>query len=217
MNKDLNRKTRFDNAWNLKWPGLFIKPQISVLNHQSLRGYGLFVAFHSCFYDALQETDTYDYLIIFEDDAVPFNITTWPSLSASDLDIRLDILEDKRGSVLFLGGHDFKGYDSSSIDKSHPRGIIHATYGLGSYAVVIPRYEVSAYLECFASIIESKTDESSAPDIALWEIANARTKGELTSGGYISVPLLVDHAAGFSHTWGKQVQRDFEGSSSFWV
>lgn len=47
MNKDLNRKSRFDNAWTLQWPGLYIEPQVSVLNHQSLRGYGLFVAYHS--------------------------------------------------------------------------------------------------------------------------------------------------------------------------
>ena len=64
MNKDTNRKERFDKAWSLKWPELYIEPKVSVLNHhQSLRGYGLFVAYHSCLYDALQETDTYDYLI----------------------------------------------------------------------------------------------------------------------------------------------------------
>ena len=76
---------------------------------------------------------------------------------------------------------------------------------------------MSAYLESFAPIITGKTNASSAPDIALWEIANARRKKGLTSGGYVSVPLLIDHAPGFLHTWRKQIQRDFEGSSTFWI
>ena len=37
------------------------------------------------------------------------------------------------------------------------------------------------------------------------------------SGGYVSVTLLVDHGKGYSHTWGKQVERTFEGLSAFWV
>jgi hypothetical protein len=74
---------------------------------------------------------------------------------------------------------------------------------------------MSVYLESFVSIVASKTDASSFPDIALWENANARRQVDLTSGGYISVPLLVDHAPGFSHTRGKQKQRDFEGTSTF--
>ena len=93
-NKDTtNRKARFFREWQRAWPGLKIEPQISVLNHPSLRGYGLFVAYYSCLYEAWHENDIYDYLIIFEDDAIPFDGTTWPSRSTNDLDSRLDDFE----------------------------------------------------------------------------------------------------------------------------
>jgi hypothetical protein len=45
--------------------------------------------------------------------------------------------------------------------------------------------------ESFAFIITNKTNASFAPDIALWEIANARETVRLTSGEYIRVHLLV--------------------------
>ena len=44
-------------------------------------------------------------------------------------------------------------------------------------------------------------------------------RGEETAdegGVHVSIPLLVDHARGFSATWNEIVIRPYEGSAVFW-
>ena len=41
-------------------------------------------------------------------------------------------------------------------------------------------------------------------------------KNDTATGVPVSIPLVVDHARGFSATWNETVIRPYEGSAVFW-
>jgi hypothetical protein len=41
-------------------------------------------------------------------------------------------------------------------------------------------------------------------------------KNDTATGVHVSIPLVVDHARGFSATWNEIVIRPYEGSAVFW-
>jgi len=41
-------------------------------------------------------------------------------------------------------------------------------------------------------------------------------KNDTATGVHVSIPLLVDHARGFSATWNEIMIRPYEGSAVFW-
>ena len=91
----------------------------------------------------------FDYLIIFEDDAVPFRGITWPTTEANDLDLRLDRLEKEEIMALVLGGHSFRSCaDADPKEESAlSNGMTQISHFQGFYGVVLPRRTVAGRSE----------------------------------------------------------------------
>eukprot|EP00963_Diacronema_lutheri_P000035 scaffold1_cov375-Pavlova_lutheri.AAC.35 len=209
------RLYKFAKAWHKSWPGLHFKRQAGFINHPALMSYGLLASFHAIFADAIDYSGKFDYLLVFEDDALPFAKVTWPPIRNNDLEKRLDLLEKANGGGLVLGGHRFQGYNKTNI-KENVQGITQGFNGYGSYAFVVPWKVVRVFKDTFHKSLMKKRNSRGVADGRLWT-ALKTSKGKLnTTGGYISIPLMVDHDHGFSQTWRSVKRRRFEGHRKFW-
>lgn len=221
------RLRAFLSSWGRAWSSLRIKRQISFRNNARLRGLGLLASYYTLLQEAVDMD--FDYMIVFEDDAIPFDGVSWPNESPNDLDDMLDKLEQRRGTGLFLGGHEFKNVKREQIQAELPQGIVQATSGFGSYAVVIPKRYIEYFTSAFGKLLSMDPKNTEActgsglllgvdlgVDNWLWSIMNDIKNITDTTGGYVSTPLVVDHMHGYSNTWGEYSVREFEGSRVFW-
>ena len=92
--KNAARMPAFFEAWRRAWPGLHIEHQHAFMNHRNLLGYGCAAGHYLALTKSLQylrvHNETCDYHLVFEDDALPFNGTTWPAFGAeNDLETKL--------------------------------------------------------------------------------------------------------------------------------
>lgn len=209
------RLFRFAKVWKEAWPGLSFRRQHSFVNHLSVRGYGVLASFYSIMRDANEFKGDFDYLLLFEDDARPFSGVAWPSTRGNDLDSRLSMLEAHTGAGLILGGHAFRGYNKTQVYMID-QGIIGGTTGSGAYAFVLPKWTLSTFIQAFHECLAKKTNTRGDADGMLWRTLNKIKEEQNSTGGYISVPLLVDHEHGYSHTWQRVKKRKFEGKRDFW-
>ena len=219
------RLTTFSSAWSRAWPGLEIRHQPSFLNHAGLLGYGCAVGHYMALTDTLRylraRNATCDYHLVFEDDGLPFNQTTWPPSGAgNDLEAKLDALAAVGGGVLALGGHLFQNYSrayaAAAGSKPHG-GVVRVGHIDGSFAYVYAcpaMASVAARLHTHLRELNGK----SAFERVLWAAFGGAGPSGATAGPalYASAPLLVDHAHGFSATWNTTRKRPLEGVASFW-
>eukprot|EP00397_Hematodinium_sp_SG-2012_P051606 GEMP01060551.1.p1 GENE.GEMP01060551.1~~GEMP01060551.1.p1 ORF type:complete len:247 (+),score=57.05 GEMP01060551.1:297-1037(+) len=116
------RMSTFLDRWKHAWPTVRFHVQIGVQNSPTVQGYGVLSAFTTAIRKLLLSasgsslTEPYgatefDYLLLFEDDALPFAGTTWPNVADNNFDVQLDQLEAKNGSGMLLGCHSVKGFD----------------------------------------------------------------------------------------------------------
>ena len=224
---DSRRLTDFLDAWARVWPGLHIEHQPTFLNHPDLRGYGLAAGTYLALTQSLKymrfHNATCDYHLMFEDDAVPFTGTTWPGGTAgvlldNDLDARLNDFEAEKGTVLILGGHRFKNISravAANVASLPHGGIMSIGMADGSYGYVIPCSALAHVAEHIHAHLR-KLKGKLYFEQALWGAFKTHAADGMDTGVFVSVPLLVDHATGFSATWNRTVSRAFEGNATFW-
>mmetsp|Transcript_55427 Transcript_55427/g.104060 ORF Transcript_55427/g.104060 Transcript_55427/m.104060 type:complete len:357 (+) Transcript_55427:119-1189(+) len=204
--KDTLRFRRFENAWRQAWPQLKFDRIFTWKNSEKLRGMGVNSAYLRGLQDALTAPVEFDYVIFFEDDGIPFQQTLWPE----SLDVRLDELE-KMGPErpLLLGGHNVHWVQERCAANA---SVIPISLAWGAYGVVVSRTAAKRLLEVLMARMEQKTGDEHPIDLLLF------TLYEKPNQAYISSPLLVDHATGYSATWGKKVtaQKVWEGYRDFW-
>lgn len=221
---NVKRLPIFMNAWARAWPGLNIRHQPTIKNHPQLMGYGVAVGYFLALTESLTylqaRNETCDYHLMFEDDALPFNETTWPSHGKhNSLDSRLDELTVRRGTAMLLGGHDFIGVNKTDAELLASRvhgGITHASMAFGAYALVLKCSVLDAVAKHLFNHLQNTYGKTSSFEKVLWGIHDALQEHGVGSGVYVSVPLLVDHAHGFSATWNRDRLRPFEGNAKFW-
>lgn len=214
----------FNRDWKRAWPDLQVRRQPTFAHHHDLRGYGDFVGFFMALNHAIvDQHGAFDYLILFEDDAIPSPNATWPSIGEPNtLDTLLDDLERVRGSGLVLGGSMFRGFDKDEAERKASHGfggIVAAEWATGSFAIVLPRDSVRFVYQGLIEAIKNITlplPKMSGIDLTFWDIFNEHKRLGLGSGGYVATPLVVDHRSGWSATWRRMVQRPCEGRSDFW-
>lgn len=231
--KNASRLPKFREAWAQAWPGLNIRYQPTFLNHENLLGYGLSVGYYLSITESLQylhtHNETCDYHLFFEDDGVPFNATTWPSQAPNNLDARLDELEAVGGTGLFLGGHTFRGVNSSAAAAAASRpfgGITPARMSYGSFAMLAKCSSLAFIAERLHAHLRATAGKTQVFEELLWGAFLAlRDDQGIGTGPYVSAPLLVDHMHGFSATWrlpqpidrnGIPLYSQFEGRATFW-
>lgn len=210
------RSSRFLSAWAGKWPALRPIKYSTFLHHPDLRGLGSMVGIYMALVDVLAR-DEFDYLLCFEDDALPFNFTSWPRLGrVNHLDAHIGELERLNGSALILGGHDFVGYDPTAARNKALMlygGIVPVRAGLGSYAYLLRRDAARVYMKTLHEWIAKKDCQANSSHLAA---DNCLYNALLHTGVYVSVPLLVDHAPGQSATWGVERHGGWQGRPDFW-
>lgn len=222
------RHEAFVKAWQQAWPQLKIRTQASFYNDPSLRGLGCLVGHYMGLHHLFANLGgQFDFALMLEDDALPFPGATWPGAGGPNhLDKRLNDLRRARGSGLVLGGHHFRGWNMSDVRPllaSPLGGIVHATHAWGSFAYVLTRPAAYAVYRHFRVHIHAATPSSRllGPDDLLWnKLEMIREKHGGAGGGFVSTPLLVDHARGTSETWrrvkNKKMARLWEGSEAWW-
>lgn len=209
------RLSAFRASWENVWPELHVKAMLCYRHNISIRGYGVL----SCMYQLLEYAtyydEDYDYLLIMEDDARPHKNATWPTGDKeNDLDFMLDEFEKRNGSGLILGGHHVKGYDKTKLfNKVLPKGkgIIKATYARGAYGMMIPRTHLSILREYYSKTLRRKYNTNMATDSE--DFHAWRRYG---NGGYVAVPLMIDHQSTWSATWGRVNIQSIEGRRDWW-
>lgn len=213
----------FTKDWKRVWPQLQVRRQPTFAQHSDLRGYGDFVGFYLALNHALvDQGSAFDYLILFEDDAVPSPNATWPSVGGPNtLDSMIDDLERVRGTGLVLGGHMFRGFNADEARVKAVRefgGVVSADWGTGSFAMILPRSSVRFFFQGLTDTIKNLTvaKKVSGIDITLWDLFEEHKRSGLGSGGFISTPLITDHRPGWSATWQRIVSRPNEGRSDYW-
>lgn len=213
----------FAKDWKRVWPELQVRRQPTFAQHHDLRGYGDFVGFYMALNHAIvDQSSAFDYLILFEDDALPSPNATWPSANGPNtLDSMIDDFERVGGSALFLGGHMFKGFDREEARRASLRefgGVVPANWGTGSFAVVLPQTSAQFFFQGLTDTIKTLTiaKKVSGIDITLWDLVNEHRRQGLGSGGYLATPLITDHRPGWSATWQRMVSRPNEGRSDYW-
>lgn len=221
----VERLPRFRDAWARAWPGLNIKHQPTINNHPHLRGYGLAVGWFLALTESLEHlrahNETCDYHLMLEDDALPFNDTIWPSRGhgGNSLDARLDDLVAQRGTAMLLGGHTFRGVNTTdaALAASRPQGgITRASMAFGTYAIVLDCSAVPDIAQHLFHHLRIKRGTDKIFENVLWDVHDTLQKRGRGSGVYVSAPLMVDHAHGYSATWNREVVRPFEGNATFW-
>lgn len=211
-----DRLTAFHAAWTEAWPGLHVRRQVNFRNAIGIKGFGVLAGVWQSLMEAMLSGLEYDYLLLFEDDALPFANTEWPSHPNSVFETHLGELERRNGTMLQIGGHCFKW--KSRNDHPMPY-IAHAWFGWGAYAVVIPRKVVPLLESKLFGVLETKSKSENPVDEYLWTFVEEITRTHKdTSGGYIAVPRLVDHRApGYvSSTHQVALRYDFEGHPDLW-
>lgn len=165
----------------------------------------------ACYYQAINtfldrdDRDTYDYVLLFEDDGVAFPDTKWPE----DLEERVAEMQYQGAEMLLLGAHAVVGRKMRSLKGQEL--LYRAVDSSGAYAVMIRADTAQRMSDEISEVLLTKRDDKSAIDHELWKIYGRK--------GRISVPLLVDHRHGESNTWmGAKTRpsRDFEGMRDFW-
>jgi hypothetical protein len=216
------RLPSFWGAWSRAWPGLHIQHQPSFLNHPGLLGYGCAVGHYMALTDTLRylraRNATCDYHLVFEDDGLPFNQTTWPPFGAgNDLEAKLDALAAVGGSVLALGGHLFQNYskaDAAAAGSKPHGGVVHVEHIDGSFAYVYACTAMASVAARLHTHLREVTGKSAFERVLWAAFGDAhRSAGPAL---YASAPLLVDHAHGVSATWNASRNRPLEGIASFW-
>jgi len=218
-----NRLHTFRNAWARAWPGLHIEHQPTFINHPALRGYGLaagtFLAMTHALVYLRSHNATCDYHLMLEDDGLPFNGTSWPGqagAAVNDLEVRLDALDAVGGVALILGGHDFMNMSRAAAAKAAAQphgGIVAVGLASGSYGYIVKcsaLADVVAHMHAHLRRVKS----TSFFEQILWTAFQKAAPNK--TAAYISAPLLVDHAPGFSATHHRKVPRPFQGNATFW-
>lgn len=215
-NSTLKRSERlgvFREKWRKAWPELDIPEFYTFYNSPKLRGYGCLAAAVQVLQNALMSPDEFDYLLLFEDDAVPFENTTWPNKPGNDLERRLEQLEQVDGTALLLGGHTFKQYDvkkTRAVAAREGGGIVRVGAAWGSYGMIFRRKYLVQYLKLFSDALKEKVTSKSGSTDTVWYGT------EMGRHMYASVPLLVDHHPGYSRTWNRMRKRSWEGHREWW-
>jgi hypothetical protein len=225
--KNASRLPTFRQTWARAWPDLHVRHQPTFVNHKNLLGYGIAVGYYLAITESVlylrANNVTCDYHLFFEDDAMPFNGTTWPSQAPNHLDAHLDELEAVDGMALFLGGHSFISVNSSAAAIAAARpygGITPASMGFGAYAMLAKCSSLAFVAERLHAHLSVTTDRTQVFEELLWNAFSALRDQSIGTGAYVSAPLLVDHLNGYSATWnisGKLLSYNaFEGNSIFW-
>ncbi|MGI9152461.1 MAG: hypothetical protein ACR2IY_01105, partial [Rubrivivax sp.] len=220
------RLPSFSAAWARAWPGLHMQYQPTFVNHPELRGYGIaagtYLALTLSAHYLKTQGSSCDYHLMFEDDARPFYGTSWPASSVNgvnDLDARIDALVAANGTALLLGGHHFKNVNLTAAAAAAARphgGIVPFDTAEGAYAYVMHCSTIAHVARHLHSHLRRHVQGNLHIEHVLWSaFTNLRDQGTGT-GVYVSAPLMVDHARGFSATWNRTVDRPYEGNATFW-
>jgi hypothetical protein len=219
---NVSRLSTFMESWTRAWPGLHIEHQHAFINHRTMMGLGCAAGHYLALAESLRylrtRNETCDYHLMFEDDALPFAGSAWPATAhapVNDLDARLDYLDSINGTVLVLGGHTFQNYskvDAEAASRRQHNGIVHLGHVDGSFVYVFKCKAMDAVAKGLHHLLRQ-------PSHRLWfEKELWKTFSSLPGEGgvHVSIPLLVDHAHGFSATWNETRDRPQEGSAIFW-
>lgn len=200
----------FVQSWSRAWPELSVTKQLCFRHSPKFRSLGLF----ACFYQALRvfldrpDHESYDYVLLFEDDGVPFSNTTWPD----DLVVRIDAMEREGVEMLVMGGHAVNDNVREWTRVDPEKDLLFEPSSMsGSYGFMINASTAAKLADGLEQELKVKRDAKSGVDHHIWKIYGKR--------GRLSVPLLVDHRPGSSNTWtdvNKTPGRKFEGQRDFW-
>jgi len=208
-----DRRALFFDTWKKAWPDFHIFPTYSFKNHANLMGYALLAVNVLAMQKAMEFSnatgENFDYLIILEDDALPFVDTTWPA----DLDKALDDLEAKGGGGLYLGCHAVYSWERQKLisqNGSIGSAVASIVWAYGSYAWMIPRKSLDKLYEYFATTLQNK--------VGMWDGASDTSAHsffrDMNVSHYAAVPLLVDHQSrGSSKTF---VGTEMDGATKSW-
>jgi hypothetical protein len=109
----------------------------------------------------VEQGNALDYLILFEDDAVPSPNATWPSVGEPNtLDSMIDEREHVRGIGLVLGGSMFKDFNTNeAMTKAALNfgGIVAGGWGTGAFGLVLPRSSCALFYKAWPT--RSKLDD----------------------------------------------------------
>lgn len=207
-----HRVASFRKGWRRAWPDLEPTWFYTWRNPLSKRGLANMAGHYRIAVEALRCGGEFDYLLLFEDDGLPFEKAKFPE----DLDVLLDTFDANDGSGLNLGGHDVSGYDEQDLMQwilPSRVGAIRAAQVFGSYAMLVPRKHLASFAARFERGLKAGRGEYLVPDKQNW--ACWRRNG---GGGFVAAPLLVDHKpqTAYSFTWHKNSIRKYEGLREFW-
>ena len=202
----------FRQAWHRAWPELEHTWFYSWHNPFSKRGMANTAGHYRTAVEAIRCGGDFDYLMLFEDDGIPFEGAKYPD----DLDRLLDTFEAHDGSGLNLGGHMVSGHNKVELYQTVlPKrlGLIRATQVYGSYAMLVPRKYLVPFAARYELGLSAAQGDALVPDKQNWKVW--RSTG---GGGYVTAPLLVDHRprSTWSFTWHKHAIRKFEGKREWW-
>lgn len=202
---DDDRINDFYTRWHSAWPSQTFNKHYCFKHNQKFRSLGLFACFYQILAGFINSPDfeTYDYILLFEDDGIPFEGTIWPN----DLDDKLD--RHPNIELLLLGAHAVQGKNKKTLRGDEE--IFKATDSSGTYGFLVKASSAKKLMDVFEEELKKKVNAQSGVDHFLWK--------PFKKNGYVSVPLLVDHRHGTSHTWENSKNapsRKFEGHRDFW-
>ena len=159
------------------------------------RGYGVTQTYVRCFQKAID--DGVMFPEFYEDDARFFTPDGCKPREWTDLPTNT--------FLVMLGGHAWK-YGSKGVV-----GYRHSTFSYGTYGFMVPKTHLQPLIRGYQRDLQSGLSMLS-PDISWYNIAKRVGKRI-----YALDPLMVQHIAGWSNTWGKERAKIADGGPRLWV
>ncbi len=199
----------FREAWKTRWPELEIL-QITGKTYRT-RGRGL----TATIYDLLEKAYfhyNFSYIIIFEDDARPFQSIYAQNVSLNDRFRSLLRNWRLESPTLFLGGHSVHNLTTANLKL----GLTSIKACFGTYGWVIRRQHMLKV----AKLCRRAFNRGDALSVDLLISSAVGTNDETGNVVHpvIATPLLVDHLSNqYSETWHRiRTKSSWEGRDSWW-
>jgi hypothetical protein len=200
MDEQIDRYENFSSWWCEAWPELEIERVPAVTMPK--RGHGVALSWVHALDKAM--ADGADVVMMFEDDAKPFEDVSFPG----DLEKVLDDCPQSM-TILALGGHHFMA-ESPKLEKNLSATRMSKLYGAYAWAV---RKDGIERLRDLWTAHAAADIEAYDIDVEWWKLFTD------AHPAFVATPLLVDHgwnSTVWSNTWDSIRHDEWQGKRDWW-